>query len=154
LILTIGLSLLGGLVLWAGVLLIRPGMIDPERITGALAAAGMNARSFWLTGLVVILINPFFEEYLWRYGVFQWLDSRYSRTVAIHISALLFAGYHPLVVAQFFPPVWLLLVFVLVYIGGIAFAFLYSRTLNLLHPIAFHLFINLNLIIIARLYAP
>ena len=152
--LTIGFSILGGIILWMGVLLVRPGMIEPEIITRALAATGMHAQKFWLTGLVVVLVNPFFEEYLWRFGVFRWLEGRVSHSAAMHISALLFAGYHPLVVAQYFPPAWLILVFMLVYFGGIAFAFLYSRTRNLLHPIAFHLFVNLNLMLIARLYAP
>ena len=152
--LTIGFSILGGIVLWLGVLLVRPGMIEPGIISRALAATGMHAKNFWLTGLVVILVNPFLEEYLWRFGVFRWLEGRVSHSAAMHISAMLFAGYHPLVVAQYFPPAWLVLVFVLVYLGGIAFAYLYSRTRNLLHPIAFHLFVNLNLMIIARLYAP
>jgi membrane protease YdiL (CAAX protease family) len=150
---TIGLAILGGILLWLGVLLVRPGMIDPDGITGALSAAGMSARKFWLTGMVVILFNAYFEEYLWRFGIFRWLEGRVSHIAAMHISALLFAAYHPLVVLQFFPIAWLLLVFVLVYLGGVAFAWLYSRTRNLLHPIVVHLFVNLNLMLIARLYA-
>ena len=153
-ILTVILSLAASIVLWGGLVVSLRGLLDPSKISEGLASCGMDRANFWLIGWVVAVINPIFEEYLWRFSVFPFLERRFSRRIALHVSSLLFAGYHPIVVGQFFPFAWLIVVFVMVYIAGIIFATLLTRTRNLVYPIMLHLWINLNFMLMTYLFAP
>ena len=147
-------SLLATAILWAGSLLIRPGWVEPDLISHGLEVCGMHREDYWLTAWAVMTVNPVFEEYLWRLGFFSFLYRRFSRNTAIHVSSLVFAGYHPVVVAQFFPITWLILVFLLVYLGGVAFASIFLRTRNIVYPIIIHMVVNLNLMLMGYIYAP
>jgi membrane protease YdiL (CAAX protease family) len=151
---TVALSLIGTALLWSSVLLFRPGLVDPDILANRLAAYGLNKGDFWLVAWMVVLINPVLEEYLWRYALLPLLADRFRGGIAVNISALLFAGYHPIVVAGMFPAVWLIAVFLIVYAGGVALASLFLRTRNLLYPIAFHMIVNVNIMLMGYLYAP
>jgi len=152
--LTIELSLAATLVLWTSNLLIRPGWIEPETVAHGLRVCGMHRETFWLTGWMVVLINPIFEEYLWRLGILSFLTGFRTEKEAIVISSIVFAGYHPIVVAGFFPAPWLAAAFLIVFAGGAALAYLFLRTRNIVYSIVFHMVINLNLMLMGYLYAP
>ncbi len=147
------LSFIATAVLWLCTLLIRPGLIEPELITNGLDSLGMTVGKYWGPAGFLAIANPFAEEFLWRYGVLRFLMVRVSRNSAIIVSSLLFAGYHPLVVAMLFPAPWLVLIFAITFIGGIFLSHLYLRTRHLAYPIILHLVININLMVIGYLYA-
>jgi len=153
-VLTLLLSVIALFVVIGRLFFIRPGMIDPEAISEGMTATGINRTLYLTIGLVVAIINPFFEERLWRYGVFQFLRRHLADWPAIIVSSLLFAGYHPLVVAQYFPTAWLTFAFFLVFIGGLFFAWLYMKTGKLIYPIALHGFVNVAMLITGSFYTP
>ncbi len=153
-LLTFLVSILATAVLWACTLLFRPGMIDPEIIGDGLDSIGMQADKFWIAAGFLALVNPFAEEFLWRGSVFEVLLKSGSRTRAVILSSILFAGYHPLVISMIFPGVWLIAVFIITFIGGMFLSELFLRTGKLQYPIALHIVININLMIMGYLYAP
>ncbi|MFH1676007.1 MAG: type II CAAX endopeptidase family protein [bacterium] len=132
--------------LWICMLVFRYGLIPSEVVSKGLQSIGLKGGSFWRAGLMIIFLNPLFEEYFWRSGVFSILKARYSEKIALHVSSLLFAGYHPLVVSTFFPLIWLPAIFVIVYLGGLMFASLFLRSGKLIHPVILHTVINFNII--------
>lgn len=151
---TVIISIIFTAGIWGSGQLIRPGMIDPEFVSDGLSRLGMWKENFWFTAGFLAIVNPFAEEFLWRGSVLRFLSGKMSVTASVHISALLFAGYHPMVVSDVFPLTWLILIFMLCYIGGLVLAPLYIRTRNLAYPIVAHLMVNINLMILGYLYAP
>jgi len=141
-------------ILWFCTLLIRPGMIDPEIISNGLNSLGMPRERYWYAAGFLMIANPICEEILWREGILRFLITRLEARWAVIVSGLLFAGYHPIVVGMLFPPAWLLMIFILTFLGGIFLANLYLRTRQLGWPIAVHAVININLMIIGWLYSP
>ena len=150
----VGLAFALSVALWACTLLFRPGLVDPGILSEGLCSIGMTRERFWLSAGFLAAVNPFAEEYLWRWSVFPFLASRLPRSTAVHLSSLMFAGYHPLVVGMLFPSAWLLAVFAISYAGGVILAKTLLRTGRLGYPIALHLVINANLMIIGFLYSP
>ncbi len=151
---TIIFSVIATAGLWASTLLFRPGLIDPGLITSGLESLGMDRQRFWLSAGFLAAVNPFAEEFLWRGSVYACFLARTNRWIAVTLSSLLFAGYHPMVVSMIFSPAWLTVVFAVAFAAGIVFARLYDDTRNLAYPIALHVVINLNLMIIGYLYSP
>ena len=77
-----------------------------------------------------------------------------SRVGALIVMSVLFAGYHPLVMMIMVPTSWLVLVFVMTFIGGLIFGEIFFRTKNIAWTIILHLVININLMLIGWQYAP
>jgi membrane protease YdiL (CAAX protease family) len=140
--------------LWAANLLIQPGVIDPEAIARGLRGCGMYWDNYWATAWMIVVVNPFAEEYLWRLGLFPFVREFRTEKEAIVISSIVFAGYHPMVVARFFPALWLIGVFLVVYAGGVMITHLFLKTRNIVYPMVFHLVANLNLMLMGYLCAP
>jgi len=140
------LAILTTLGLWICMLVFRYGLIPPHAVSNGLNSLGLKGESYWLAGLMIIFLNPPCEEYFWRSGVFTLLKTRYSGKTALHVSSLLFAGYHVLVVSTFFPLIWLPVIFGIVYLGGLMFAILFHRSGKLIQPIILHSVINFNII--------
>ena len=67
--------------------------------------------------------------------------------------AILFAGYHSLVLMVLFPAPWLVVIFILTFIGGIMFGELFLRTRNIAWSIILHFVLNLNIMLIGWQYA-
>lgn len=84
------------------------------------------------TALFVAVLAPIFEEWLFRKQIIS-RTRRYGERLAIVLSALMFALFH-LNLFQFFYAFGL----------GLMFGYVYTRTSNLLYPIAMHMVINLN----------
>lgn len=150
---TFTLCLIAAVILWLCTLLFRPGIIDPAFITDGLDSIGMTRDSYWIPAGFLAIVNPFAEEFLWRASVFRFFSSKMKISGAVIISSLIFAGYHPLVISMIFPPVWLALAFVITFIGGIFLAHLYMRTRSIAYPIALHLVINVNLMLMGYNYS-
>jgi membrane protease YdiL (CAAX protease family) len=152
--LTFVFALLASGILWACNLLIRPGLIDPGLLSDGLESIGMAKENYWLTAGYLAIVNPFAEEFLWRSAVFPFFLAKTSRIPAVLFMSLIFAGYHPVVLSMIFPPAWLILVFVVTFVGGVFFAYLYMRTRSLWYPIVMHLVVNINLMFIGYIYSP
>jgi len=146
--LTIGLSLLATAIMWGTTLLFRPGLFDPGTISEGLKTCGTPLKNYWLIAGAFALLNPFAEEWLWRKNVFPYLRTKMSRNWAIFVSAILFAGYHPLAIILLFPPLWLFGVFTMCFIGGIFLVGLFLKTHKMRYSVALHMVININLIFI------
>ncbi len=155
-VLTLKYSVLSTLVIWLGLLAIKSGMVDSEIINDGLEACGMYRESYWITGIGVVLVNPIFEEMLWRWGLVTFLDSRFGdkNWVGLHLSSLIFAGYHPIVAFNLFSPPWLLVIFILAYLAGLMFVRLYRKSRGLHFVMIFHMGVNLNLMLLGYLFAP
>lgn len=140
--------------LWACTFLFRPGLVDPAMLAEGLRSIGMTRERFWVSAGLLAVVNPFAEEFLWRWCVFPAFASRMPLRAAVHLSALLFAGYHPLVIGMLFPPLWLIAVFLISYLGGVILAETFLRTRHLGYLIVLHFAINANLMVIGFLYSP
>jgi len=152
---TLGLAVLTSLVLWtSSTLLLRPTLIDPMYLTDGLDALGMDKAHFWLAASWIAVVNPFAEEFLWRVNTLGFFMGRMNRAMAMFVMAILFAGYHPLITMTMIPSEWLVVVFVLTFIGGLILGELYLRTRRIGWSIFLHLVINVNLMLIGWQYAP
>ncbi len=151
---TLALGVVLAAAVWSCNLLIEPGLVDPEIVSDGLRILGMHREHFWLAAGLLVIVNPFGEEFLWRGSVLRFLASRMSRSSAVQVSAVFFAGYHPMLVSMVFPKLWLVAVLVICYLGGLILANLYIRTRNLLYPIAVHMAVNIALMFMGYLYAP
>lgn len=152
-LLTFVFALLASLILWACNLLIRPGLIEPGLLSDGLGSIGMTKENYWLTAGYLAIVNPFAEEFLWRSAVLPFFLAKTGRIPAVLFMSLIFGGYHPLVLSMIFPPAWLILIFVVTFVGGVFFAYLYMRTRSLWYPIILHLVININLMFIGYIYS-
>lgn len=89
------------------------------------------------TMLVVVLIAPALEEYIFRKQIIDRLG-RYGERTAILLSAVTFGLFH-MNLFQFFYAFGL----------GLIFAYVYTRTQKLRYPVVMHMLINLNGSVIA-----
>jgi membrane protease YdiL (CAAX protease family) len=153
-LITFFLCIFATAVIWTCTLFFRPGLIDPSQLSGGIKSIGMTKENYWIVGSLLVLINPFAEEFLWRSAVLPFFLSGIKRNQAIIFASILFAGYHPLVLSVMMPPFWLAMSFLLIFVGGIFFSNLYLRTQSLIYPIALHMLINLNFRLIGYLYTP
>ena len=109
--------------------------------------AGMQLDStfkFLMLGLFYAIFHSFMEEYYWRWFVFERLNSFTSTITANLISSFGFAAHHVIVLATFFgwssPLTWLFSFGVAV--GGMAWAWLYSRNGKLSAPWVSHMIVD------------
>jgi membrane protease YdiL (CAAX protease family) len=151
---TAGLAVFVTAGIWAVRLLFQPGIIDPEIIRGGISAIGMTRSHFWTPAAILIVLNPPCEEYFWRFRILAVMLGRMNRGVAISLVSLLFAGFHMLTVWYMFPALWLIGVLLFVYAGGLILSHLFLGTRSLAYPIALHVIINVNLMVLGFLYAP
>ncbi len=96
----------------------------------------------WLGILVIAIIGPVVEEYVFRGGITRSLLEKYSPTKAILISGLIFGVFH-INPAQILPA----------FIMGIIFAWVYYRTASLIPCILMHV-INNSLSVRMMIYYP
>lgn len=129
-------GLLWGVVAWLGstlllaavVLLLQAVGIDTEPQTAELAVANLDP---WIVVPAVVILAPIAEEIFFRGVVFNaWLREGGRRWAFIG-SSLLFAAIH-LSLASLLP----------IFALGLALAWVYDRTRNLLAPMAMHAVVN------------
>lgn len=120
---------LGGVVLW---LLAPIAGVDAQSITPALQKLGLSGTSWLLFVFYHALINPWFEEILWRGK----LGSDARTLVA---GDVLFAGYHVLVLMLFLAWTWIALAFAMLVSAAWFWRQLRRRHDGLLLPVLSHL---------------
>ena len=152
-LLTLGLIIFTSAAIWAFKLLFQPGIVDPEIIRKGIGSIGMSRAHFWIPAGILIAINPFSEEFLWRWSLLPILLDGLKRNRAIMLSSVIFAGYHVLTVSMLFSPIWLVGVFLVTYVGGLFFANLLLKTHSLWYPIIVHMIINANLMMLGYLFS-
>lgn len=108
---------------------------DPQAAEQALATIEP-----WLAVLAIVVLAPIAEEVFFRGVVFNAFLREGGRRWALVGSAALFAAIH-----------LSLVVFIPIFLLGLALAWVYDRTNNLLAPIAMHLVVNGASVIIALL---
>lgn len=122
-------GVLGGVVLR---LLAPAAGVDAQLITPALQKLGLSGTGWLLFVGYHALINPWFEEILWRGK----LGSDAPTPVA---GDALFAGYHVLVLMLFLAWIWIALAFVLLVFAAWFWRQLRRRQGGLLLPVLSHL---------------
>lgn len=140
-------------VIWAFSLLFRPDIIDPEIISRGLASIDMTAERYLITAGLLIIVNPFAEEFFWRFVILRLFIRSMEKFHAIVLANVLFCGYHPLIVSMIFPPPWLAAVVLVTFIGGLALSWLFLISNKLRYPVILHLIMNLNLMIMGFRYS-
>jgi membrane protease YdiL (CAAX protease family) len=146
---TFVLSVIATAAIWSFKFLIRDGIIEPANIISGLNALGLTRQHFWFTAGLLIVVNPFAEEYLWRWSILPVFMGKFKPLTAMVIGSLLFAGYHPITVKLCFAPSWMVMIFILVFFGGMFLSYLLLRTHSLKYPIILHMVINANIMLIA-----
>jgi membrane protease YdiL (CAAX protease family) len=127
------------------------GYLDHDTLVNGLAANGINRASFPLITFIFLVLNPIAEEFFWRSSVYNYLRSSIQPIYAVHLSNLLFAGWHPIVTMSFLG-VWRWDVFILLFLGGWTFTKLYHYSGKIILPYFLHLTINLAVMGIAKSY--
>ncbi|MFP6620957.1 MAG: CPBP family intramembrane glutamic endopeptidase [Pirellulaceae bacterium] len=122
-----------------------------EKIYGKVAGLGFTAAwQFALLGLFYSLAHSFFEEYYWRWFVFDQLTVKMTVTSAVILSSVGFMAHHVILLATFFgwtSPVTYLLSFGIA-LGGIAWALIYHVSGSLLGPWISHLLVDAVIFVI------
>jgi len=96
------------------------------RLSEAVHAIGVVSW-FWGFATILSVVHSAMEEYYWRWFVFGNL-MRVVQPITAHIlAAVLFTGYHIIVLSVFFPMGLSLLLSAMVGIGGLIFSWLYRR---------------------------
>ncbi|KND47495.1 MAG: hypothetical protein AB199_03635 [Parcubacteria bacterium C7867-004] len=129
-------SLLPGLLLGVGSFLIILGayailgsFIDMEAIADNLESKlGINSGNFLFVGLYVIFVNSLLEEFFFRGFLFLNLKGHASRVFAYVFSAGLFAVYHLAIIKGWFNPVLMALALISLFVIGLVFNYLNSRS--------------------------
>ena len=121
---------LGYLALGGALVLAFRGRFD---VTVSSSRALVWARGWGVVPLALSMLvaAPAVEELVHRGVLYPALRARLGRGRAIAVSAVIFAGIHPLMAWRLFVPVTQLL-------GGLIFAWSYERTRSLLYPAIFH----------------
>jgi signal transduction histidine kinase len=125
-----GLSLLG---LW------RVMNVSPTLET-ALLAWGLNSRTWLVFIAYATVINPWLEEIYWR----NWLGSTNTRPV---ITDAVFAGFHILILAPFFQPVWLGLAFTVLATSAWIWRQVNRRENSMLASTLFHMSADVSILL-------
>jgi membrane protease YdiL (CAAX protease family) len=120
-------------VLYFGWLAASPLLADaPARIFGKLREFGRaTPAGFVQVALFICVVHSLFEEYYWRWFVFDGLKRYLPLGAAVAVSALGFTLHHVVILGVFFPgQFWSLAVplSLCVGIGGAFWAFLYHRS--------------------------
>ncbi len=106
--------------------------LDGDRINPAIARLGLVGTGWLLFVVYHALVNPWFEEILWRGRLGR--DSR--RPVR---GDFLFAGYHVLVLMLFLEGVWVFVAFAVLAVAGWFWRQLRRRYEGLLLPVLSHM---------------
>lgn len=126
-----------------GAYLLLKDVFDFSAITGALTGdVGVNRENFIIVALYISFVNSLLEEFFFRGFVFLSLKKFWDIKAAYILSAALFAAYHIAIMSGWFS-VWLfLLAMVGLFVGGIIFNFLNSKSNNIYTSWLVHMFAN------------
>jgi membrane protease YdiL (CAAX protease family) len=60
-----------------------------------IVASSKDSKTIWLIFILAVVIAPIIEEIMFRGAFYSWLRARFSSTVSILVSAIIFAAIHP-----------------------------------------------------------
>ena len=121
-----------------------PHVLLPGRIDLRLASYGLFGRSFTVFVFYFSLVNPLLEELFWRLYP--------SRTMNL-FDDVLFAGYHPMVLALFMRPVFVVLSFLALIVLSRYWSSIKVSEGKHLYIIVTHALGDLSIILAVYLYA-
>lgn len=121
---------------------------ENEELLQMVISDGITVPTF----LVIALVGPFFEEYVFRYGLMTKILGMLNKYVAAIISTVIFAfihiGFAQIVSNQFGYTMHLFLMYIPI---SLVISLVYAREENLMLPIAIHI-INNTLSILVSVY--
>ncbi len=124
----IGLGL-GVYVLIVGGYFLLRGVFDFTQVTGALSAnIGVSKENFFWVALYISFVNSLLEEFFFRGFAFLSLRRLGCNRGAWIFSAGAFALYHVAIMGTWFSPILLALMIGGLFVGGLIFNFLNSRS--------------------------
>lgn len=128
-----GLATVSGLVI-AGVILgayyatLKLGLIDPQSISQRASQTGLDQLGFYILGAVYwITLNSLMEEYVWRWFVFRKFEVLVPGKVAVVTTSFAFTIHHIVALAAQFDWTVTLLGSLGVFLGGLAWSWIYLR---------------------------
>lgn len=117
---------------------------NAPRIAGRIEDLGVK-ENFLLFALFLSFIHAWLEEFYWRFFVFGQASKLMSVPKAHLIAALGFASHHIVILSQFFPMGWALVLGACVAIGGFAWSWMLHRYNSLWGAWISHMIVDLGL---------
>jgi hypothetical protein len=114
---------------------VSPGLAD------ALLQWGLTSRTWPLFIVYGALVNPWLEEIYWR----GWLGSA-TRNPILHDA--IFAGFHLVVLAPFFPPIWLVTAFLVLATSGWMWRQVIRTEKSMLASTLFHMAADVSILLV------
>ena len=132
---------LTGLSAGASLYFLWPFIHVSPRLFGALADWGLNPSSWPLFIAYGALVNPWLEEAFWR----GWLGSA-NRHPVLHDA--LFAGFHLVILAPFFPFFWLVVAFLVLAFSGWLWRQVNRAEQSMLASTLFHMAADVSILLV------
>jgi membrane protease YdiL (CAAX protease family) len=137
---------LGAIVLCQG-LFCFTGLFDRvgPQVAARLRALGLaSLGGYAVAALFYSFAHSLLEEYYWRWFVYGFLRTSFSRTPANAMASISFAAHHAVVLSCYFPTMWMAaLLATAVAIGGSVWRWMYERHRTLLGIWLSHLLVDL-----------
>ena len=103
---------------------------------------------YWTFAIFISVFHSALEEYYWRWFVYGQLRAVAGRWTAHILGGVSFGAHHIVIVTQFFPFWWGVLLGSLVGFGGILFSLLYERQKSLVGAWVAHMMIDFGIMAI------
>jgi len=144
--------LLGGAILGAYWICAAGTWIDPAPLRAKAAQVGLDRLGVYLAGAVYwITLNSLAEEYAWRWFIFRQFEKLLPGPAAVVASALGFTAHHVIPLAIYFHWLLALLASVGVFIGGLAWSWLYLRYRSVWPAYLSHAMVDLPIFVVGYL---
>jgi membrane protease YdiL (CAAX protease family) len=114
--------------------------VSPQ-LTEALIEWGLTPRVWPIFILYSALVNPWLEEIYWR----GWLGSA-ARLPSVHDA--FFAGFHLVILAPFFPPIWLAVTFLVLAFSGWLWRQVIRTEKSMLASSLFHMAADVSILLV------
>jgi hypothetical protein len=132
---------LSGCVAGVSVYFLWPFIHVSPQLTYALRSWGLTQRSWPIFILYGTLVNPWLEETYWR----GWLGST-ARIPIVH--DVFFAGFHLVILAPFFPPIWLAVTFLVLAFSGWMWRQVMRTERSMLASSLFHMAADVSILLV------
>lgn len=130
-------------ILIVGGYLLLKGVFDFSAITGALMdSVGVSGKNFVFVALYISFINSLLEEFFFRGFAFLSLERFVSEKTAYIFSAAVFAVYHIAIMTGWFSVPLFILIMAGLFVGGLIFNYLNSKSRNIYTSWLVHMFAN------------
>jgi hypothetical protein len=114
--------------------------VSPQLMV-ALSNWGLTPRAWPIFILYGTLVNPWLEEIYWR----GWLG---SATRSPMVNDAFFAGFHLVILAPFFPPIWLAITFAVLAFSGWMWRQIIQLESSMLASTLFHMAADVSILLV------